>query len=137
MQDDMLLQLRNQTMSKANLTAASNANQTAASPAAEIQANHTISLREEYAKCLVDSQCPCRGEAKVGKALQLMDKKKKTKCAVGMGSCSEKCSAKVIDEDILTLSNQAQKVVVEQSDSEAKRSLLQKRKGFPLHPIKI
>merc|ERR1719428_2253020 len=97
-------------------------NQTVASPVVELKANHTVSLREEYAKCLVDSHCPCRAEAKVGKALQLVDKKKKTKCAVGMGSCSEKCSSRVIDKDIVDLTKEA-----EQTQQEAKRSLLQKR----------
>merc|ERR550537_1662328 len=95
------IQQKNQTVSKLN--------QTAMTPVVELEANHTVSLREEYAKCLVDSQCPCRGEAKVGKALQLMDKKKKTKCAVGMGSCSEKCSAKVIDKDVVDLTSRAEK----------------------------
>merc|ERR1719160_1075312 len=139
MQDDFL-QLKegpkkNQTVSKAS--------QTATSPAVELNtnhtaslANHTISLREEYAKCLVDSKCPCRSEAKVGKALQLVDKKKKTKCAVGMGTCSEKCGAQVIDTDISDLTKQAE--TSEQSAGNAQRSLLQKRQeGFPLHPIKI
>jgi len=116
---------KNQTVSQVN--------QTAVSSPVELAANHTVSLREEYSKCLVDSQCPCRAEAKVGKALQLVDKKKKTKCAVGMGSCSEKCSSKVIDKDVLDLTKQA-----ESTQQEAKRSLLQKRsEGFPLHPIKI
>eukprot|EP00746_Dinoflagellata_sp_MGD_P163120 gnl/MRDRNA2_/MRDRNA2_90999_c0_seq1.p1 gnl/MRDRNA2_/MRDRNA2_90999_c0~~gnl/MRDRNA2_/MRDRNA2_90999_c0_seq1.p1 ORF type:complete len:234 (+),score=42.59 gnl/MRDRNA2_/MRDRNA2_90999_c0_seq1:82-702(+) len=128
--DDGFLQLKenpgkNQTVSKVN--------QTAMHSVVNLESNHTVSLREEYAKCLADSQCPCRAEAKVGKALQLMDKKKKTKCAVGMGSCSEKCSAKVIDKDIVDLSKEEGK-----SQPEAKRSLLQKRsEGFPLHPIKI
>lgn len=128
-QDDFL-QLKE--LPQKNVTVAK-VNGTAGSPEMQVKENHTISLREEYAKCLVESQCPCRAEAKVGKALQLMDKKKKTKCAVGMGTCSEKCSSKVIDNDILALTKQA-----ESTQNEAKRSLLQKRlEGFPLHPIKI
>lgn len=108
-------------------------NQTSASPTVVLKTNHTVSLREKYAQCLVDSKCPCRAEARVAKTLQLVDKKKKTKCAVGMGSCSEKCGSKVIDADILDLTKQA-----ESTSQEAKRSLLQKREeGFPLHPIKI
>lgn len=133
MKDDMLLQLLD---SPAKNVTDSNVQQSEGRPVVEFQDNHTVALRESYSKCLQESGCPCRAEAKVGKAIQLMDrKKKKTKCAAGMGSCSEQCSAKVIDNDILALSNEAQKA--QQSDSEAKRSLLQKRKGFPLHPIKI
>merc|ERR1719160_2258595 len=132
MQDDFL-QLKG--VPQKNLTV-SKANETSASPVVALKTNHTISLRERYAQCLVDSQCPCRTEAKVVKALQLVDKKKKTKCAVGMGTCSEKCGSKVIDMDILDLTKQAEKT--EQSAGNAQRSLLQKRQeGFPLHPIKI
>merc|ERR1719359_673815 len=39
---------KNQTVSKIN--------QAAPSPEVELNTNHTLSLREEYSKCLVDSQ---------------------------------------------------------------------------------
>jgi len=115
MDDDTFLQLRAEPLK--NLT----------------QENHTTAFVSKYTKCLEDDKCPCKEDAKSkGKQLQLMaGDKKKGRCAVGEVPCAAKCSAKVADEEIASLTKQAAP-----TDNTTKRSLLQKR-NFPLHAVKI
>jgi len=109
--------------------------------AAQPEKNHTVgenrtaALTDQYTQCLQDSNCPCRAQAQgKTKALQLVvaEKKKKSRCAVGEMSCSSKCADKVVDHDIARLTEEAN-----QTSAEAKRSLLQKRKGFPVRSVSI
>merc|ERR1719183_1301699 len=87
--------------------------------------NRTQSLTSQYGDCLKEDKCPCRAAAAANatKKLALADKKKKAQCAVGAVPCSSKCAEKVVDKDIKSLN--------------AKTGLLQKKRDFPLHSVKI
>merc|ERR1719146_27647 len=78
--------------------------------------NKTMRLIDAYSNCLTEDQCPCNKASASGKALQLLDNKKKGKCAVNAVPCASKCGQKALS-------------------MKAPKSLLQK--DFPLHAVTI
>lgn len=95
--------------------------------------NRTEQLTEKYTDCLKEDKCPCKAAAASTGAVvkakaSFMDKKKKGRCAVGEMSCSAKCGAKVVEQDIASLTNQ--------TNTTAKNALIQKH-GFPVRTVKI